>query len=164
MTPATPSLKGRVFDQCRISNQSPGAVRHCFWHRIVIVASLLTAGPTACSLFDSGTEWENSTYKLAWTDTSDNMSLSRKLPGGNTIGRVDATVYAIGANARYVVVKQHPGGDRSKTLYFIVDVQSDTDHADPKDVVEGPLTESQYRDKAAVVELPQFSKTLAWLQ
>ena len=26
MTPATPSLKGRVFDQCRISNQSPCSV------------------------------------------------------------------------------------------------------------------------------------------
>lgn len=141
-----------------------GTIRCGFRRRIVIVAFLLTAVVTACSLFGSGTEWENGTYKLAWIDTSDNMSLSRKLPGGNAIGRVDATVYAIGADARHIVVKQHPGGDRSKTLYFIVDVQSDTDHADPKDVVVGPLTESQYRDKAAVVELPQFSKTLAWLQ
>jgi hypothetical protein len=119
---------------------------------------------SSCGLFDSGVEWRGGAYALVWIDTAENLSVCRKLAGGNWIGRVDSTVFAVGWDGRYLVAKQHPDNDRSKTNYFIVDAGNDTDYADPGKVVVGPLSTAEFQRKSAELHLPAFSKVLKSLQ
>jgi hypothetical protein len=68
---------------------------------------------------------------------------------------------AVGANDKYVVAKQHPGGDKSVTNYFFISVKEDSLL---KTAVVGPLTEEDFAKKRAELELPRFTKVLASLQ
>jgi hypothetical protein len=126
---------------------------------------LATAGCLgSCSLFDSGVEWRGGPYELSWIDVSESMAVCRGLGGGSCIGRIDSTVFAVGWDGRYLVAQQHPGNDRSKTQYFILDANGDTDLADPGKVVIGPLTASEFARRSSDLHLPGFSKVLASLQ
>lgn len=128
-------------------------------------AACMTAGlVSSCGLFDSGVEWRGGPYALVWIDTAENLSVCRKLAGGNWIGRVDGTVFAVGWDGRYLVAKQHPDNDRSKTNYFVVDARNDTDHADPGKVVAGPLSAAAFQRKSVELHLPAFSKVMKALQ
>lgn len=127
-------------------------------------AAALLACLSSCSLVDSGVEWRGGPYVLVWADTEADTSLSRDLGGGAWIGRVDATVFAVGRNDKFVVAKQHPAGDRNRTDYFIVDALRDSDMADPSDVVLGPLSKEEYDRKAVELTLPEFSKVLRSLE
>lgn len=130
----------------------------------LLIALGLAASVTSCSLFDSGIEWRAGPYALLWIDTADNISLCRDLGNGSCIGRVDAMVFAVGWNGRYVVAKQHPAGDRSKTDYFIIDSLRDSDLANLSDVVLGPLSKDEYSKKAVELKLPDFTKVLQSLE
>ena len=125
---------------------------------------VLCASLYGCGLFDSGTEWKAGRYELTWIDTPENISIYRTLPDGHLIGRINATVYSVGWNGRYLVAKQHPAGDKTMLNYFILDVEADSDYAEPQSVVLGPLTESQFRAKSAQLHLPAFSKELESLR
>ncbi len=127
---------------------------------ILMAARLLIS----CSLFDSGVEWRGGPYALVWIDTAENTSIGRDLGDGSSIGRVDRTVFAAGWDGRYLVAKQHPNNDRSKTNYFIIDSRNDTDLTDPTLVVTGPLTEPEFQQKSIDLRLPKFSKVLTSLQ
>jgi hypothetical protein len=126
-----------------------------------IAVSVALAG---CGFFDSGVEWKGGPYALIWIDTADNISITRELGRGDHIGRIDATVFAVGWNGRYLVAKQHPSGDRTKVNYFVIDATADSDNADPQKVVLGPLNESEFAKKSAQLNLPRFSKVLESLQ
>lgn len=132
-------------------------------YRLLIVLCF-SASVTSCSLFDSGTAWRGGSYALTWIDTADNLSLCRDLGKGACIGRVDATVFAVGWNGRYAVAKQHPAGDRSKTDYFIVDSLRDSDLEDPSKAVVGPLSKDEYRKMAVELKLPDFTKVFESLE
>lgn len=123
-----------------------------------------TIALSSCSLFDSGVEWRGGPYALLWIDTPDNISLSRDLGNGSWNDRVDRTVFAVGWNGRYAVVKQHPDGDKSKTNYFIVDPERDAPDFGPEKSVSGPLTAAEYNAKVKEMNLPPFSKILASLE
>jgi hypothetical protein len=130
---------------------------------------LLTAVPLSvvlagCGLFDSGVEWQGGHYVLLWIDTPENISVSRELGDGNYIGRIDATVYALGWDGRYLVAKQHPKGDKKKVNYFIIDGATDSDYAEPQKVVVGLLTEAEYLVRSSRLKLPKFSKVLESLE
>jgi hypothetical protein len=127
---------------------------------ILAMAGILSS----CGLFDSGIEWRGGPYALLWIDTSENVSICRELADDNWIGRVDSTVFAVGWDGRYLVAKQHPDGDRSKTNYFIVDSRNDTPYVDPTKVVTGPLTALEFQRKTIEMKLPKFSKVLKSLQ
>jgi hypothetical protein len=66
------------------------------------------------------------------------MSVDYDLEDGGAIGRVPATVFAVGWDGRYLVAKQHPYDainkseivDRSVTNYYIIDSSKDSKFAD----------------------------------
>jgi hypothetical protein len=130
----------------------------------LLIALAFSASVTSCSLFDSGIEWRGGPYALLWIDTADNISLCRDLGNGSWIGRVDAMVFSVGWNGRYVVAKQHPAGDRSKTYYFIVDSLRDSDLANQSNVILGPLSKDEYGKKVVELKLPEFTKVLESLE
>jgi len=124
---------------------------------ITATLCLLLAG---CGLFDSGVVWRGGPYILGWIDLPDEVTLSYDLGKGASVGRIEARVFAVGWDGRYLVAKQHPSGDRTITNFFIIDSKEDGTYASPKKVVIGPLSEAEFEKKAAELSLPEFSKVL----
>jgi len=79
-------------------------------------------------------------------------------------GLVDYTIYAVGSDARHIVVKQHPRGDKSITNYYIVDVNSSEIPLHPEMAITGPLTQAQFDESARKTSLPKFTSVLKTLQ
>jgi len=107
---------------------------------------------------------ESGPYALTWIDLPNEVTLSYDLGKGAWSVRVEPRVFAVGSNERYVVAKQHPGGDKNITNYFIIDVRMDSPKADSKNAVIGPLTEREFGEKSAELDLPPFAKVLESLQ
>jgi hypothetical protein len=124
---------------------------------------LLLALSSSC-LFDSSVPWQKGPYALSWIDDPDDVELTYDLGKGSRIGRVEATVFAVGADERYVVAKQHPRGNKSITNYFIIQVGKDSANANPKDVVIGPLAEDAFKRMAVELQLPAFTTVLQSLE
>src|SRR5471032_2127359 len=89
---------------------------------IPIVAGLLAALAFAgCDRGWPDVYWRSGAYKLIAIDTRSQMSLAHD---SVTSSIVPATIFAIGANNEFIVIKQHPYANfafnRSLTNYFVV--------------------------------------------
>lgn len=91
------------------------------------------------------------------------MGLSVDLHNGGALGLVGPTVFALGANDKYIVVRQHPATnqfgefDRSVTNYFIV-ARLFGSALKKEQGVRGPLTKPQFEQFAKTEALPAFTK------
>ena len=125
-----------------------------------VLAALLHL-PTGCGLIDSGVVWRQGAYALIWIDDPKHVSLTLDARNGGRIGRISPQVFAVGANERFIVAKQHPDGDKAITNYFIIDITQDSVS---KPAILGPLTEADYALKSSDMTLPTFTKVLESLQ
>jgi len=132
--------------------------------RYLICFPLLGLLLTGCGLFDSGVEWRGGPYVLMWIDIPQDVYLSRDLGNGSWSPRIEARVFAVGWDGRYLVAQQHPGGDKKTTNYYVIDSRKDADNADGKKALIGPLTKAEFAKKAAELRLPGFTKVLASLK
>ena len=129
-----------------------------------MLACMVIGSLSGCGMFDSGVEWSDGPYELLWIDVSEQTSLNYDLGGDRgSLGLVDWTVYAVGSNDRYIVVKQHPNSNKAVTNYFIVD-KSEIVPTDPGRAVFGPLTQAEFNAKASSIQLPKFTKVLRSLE
>jgi len=118
-----------------------------------------------CSKFSLDAHWRSGKYVLIAVDTRGQMSLAIDDQNGMSSALVGPTVFSIGADDRYIVVKQHPskdafgGLDRSVTNYFIVDRAVSSGPADGQKAVRGPLGEEEFKTLSATLSLPAFTKT-----
>jgi hypothetical protein len=128
---------------------------------LAISYALLISG---CGLFDSGEEWRSGPYALIWIDLRNEVTLSYDMGQGVWGTLIEPQVFAVGADKKYVVAKQHPNGRKDRTNYFIVEMQVGQSWAVIEDAVVGPLSEQSYREKAAALKLPPFTKVLEPLQ
>ena len=129
-----------------------------------MLAYMVIGSLSGCGLFDSGVEWRDGPYELLWIDVSEQTSLNYDLDrDGGSLGLVDWTVFAVGSNDRYIVVKQHPQGNKAMTNYFIVD-KSEVVPTDPIRAVLGPLTQAEFSTQTRSLHLPKFSKVLSSLE
>jgi hypothetical protein len=119
---------------------------------------------SACGLFDYGIEWRSGPYGLVWVDLPSEVSLSYDMGSGSWATIVEPCVFAVGANQEYIVAKQHPGGNKSITNYFIVNIRAGAPKADWKEGVIGPLAEKDFEERSATMKLPAFTKTLESLR
>jgi len=127
----------------------------------LLVLFLAVAG---CGLWDSGVEWRGGRYILVWIDDPTTPRLNYDLGEGSSIGRIGEAVFSVGWDGRYVVAKQHPGGNKNVTNYFFIDSSKDQAHLDPHVAVVGPLSEAEFASKARELGLPLFAKTLESLR
>lgn len=132
--------------------------------RYWIFQFLILALLTSCSLFDSAILWRGGPYALMWIDIPDNVTLSYDAGKGSWPERIEARVFAVGWDGRYLVAKQHPRGDKNITNYFIINSENDSPSAEPKKVVFGPFTEEEFQKKSAELKLPAFTKFLDGLK
>jgi hypothetical protein len=134
--------------------------------RLVLVA--LVVALVGCDLLVQD-EWHSGDYVLTAVDGRGDMSLYVDQGKGDLAGLVDSTVFALGADRRYIVVKQHPAKDqfgafdRSVTNYFVVTRLPGT-IAVKETGVHGPMTKEQFEQLAATLHLPPFTKTLSDLE
>lgn len=97
------------------------------------------------------------------------MMLGVDLHNGGSIGIVGPTVFALGADDHYIVVKQHPAKDsfgnfdQTVTHYFIV-TRISGNAAEKEKGVRGPLSKDEFARLAVSKSLPRFTKTFRDLE
>lgn len=130
-----------------------------FWIPFVMILLLVS-----CS--GLGKEHVIGNYYLTKIDYVDEeLDLSYRLESGSFIGVVEPTVFAIGNNDEFIIVKQHPrefGKDIDKTVvnYFIVPIKNKS-NIRPEDNKLGPFTREEFLIKRKELQIPadlEFSK------
>ena len=131
--------------------------------RTLFILCFSSALLTSCNEWWIDTCWESDGYRLIAIDTRSQMSLIFEGDGGS--GLIGATIFAVGTDAKHIVLKQHPASDlgassfdRSITNYFIVEKRSGS-FKDREAGVRGPLTKAQFERLVSTLSLPEFSKT-----
>jgi hypothetical protein len=129
---------------------------------------LLSVAFIACSRWSLDTYWESDGYRLIAIDTKSQMSLIFE---EDNITLVGPTIFAVGADERYIVLKQHPAldqhasvFDRSVTNYFIVERTRSQDFRERKRHVKGPMKREEFEILESKLTLPAFTKTFDDLQ
>lgn len=85
-------------------------------------------------------------YSVSTNDTDDDRSLYYNLENGDAIGRVEPCVVAVGWNDKYIIVKRRIRKETT-IFYYILEIDKDSKYANPRDVVIGPLTETEFWEK-----------------
>lgn len=91
--------------------------------------------------------------------------------GVNYGGLIDATVFAVGYNDKYMIVKQHPRTfpnppDKTITNYYILTLKKGMDWRSKNGLI-GPLTLEQFNEKRQELNIPDevtFTKVLKDLE
>jgi hypothetical protein len=137
------------------------------------IAGLLavTIMVAACDRLWPDAYWRQERYVLLAIDVKSQMSLSFDLEKGDAIGLVGPTVFALGFDQRYIVVKQHPAlnqaatsFDRSITNYFVVDRIGSPNPVEREKAVRGPLKKEEFDSLATSLSLPPFTKSFSDLE
>jgi hypothetical protein len=139
--------------------------------RATIHGCLAAALLIGCNGLWLDTYWRSEKYVLLAVDARGQMSLSFDLGNGTAAGLVGPTVFSIGADEKYIVVKQHPSKspfgdsfDRSITHYFVVVRTLSPALAERQKGVRGPFSKEEFDRLATTLSLPRFSKTFDDLQ
>jgi hypothetical protein len=102
-------------------------------------------------------------YHLIAGEDEEQTSVCYDVPGG-CIGRIPATVYAVGANASYVVAARHPQANRSITEFYYVIRSSDTPTVDTSAAVRGPFDAQAFEGIRTQLHLPALTYELPRLK
>jgi len=125
--------------------------------KALLVVSVLAL--VACSKWSIDTEWKSGEFRLIAVDAKSQMTLIHQ---DSPVSLVGPTVFAAGADAKHIVLKQHPAldagatrFDRSITSYFIIGRDKS---------VRGPLKKEEFEALRTSLSLPAFTKVFEDLQ
>jgi len=98
-------------------------------------------------------------YLTAVDYVDEGKDLSYLLESGNFVGVVSSTVFAVGYNEEYIIVKQHPREfpnppDKTITKFFIVPIKNKV-HQSLDENKLGPLTELEFKEKRKELRIPE---------
>lgn len=99
-------------------------------------------------------------YWLITIDTKADLSLSYQLENGDFIGIINGGVFAIGNNAEYIIVKQHPYKfgpepiNKSITNYYIVPIDRNISQYKVEKNLIGPLNEIEFEKQKEKLMIP----------
>jgi hypothetical protein len=131
--------------------------------RIVVVSALCFLG-LSCAIFDSGRPWKDGHYMLLWIDEPKEVTLSYDWGSGSSEPLVPSQVFAVGANGKFIVVKQHPGGTKSIVNFYVIPRRQSENRRTPHPAIYGPMTLTEFTKMTKELGLPGFSKTLTALE
>ena len=111
-------------------------------------------------------------YHLVAVDEMEQMSLCRSLDDGNCSGDglPGETVFAAGANNRFITLARHPRvwpnpADHTKSeYYYLVRTSDEAERGLPPENVKGPFTEQQFKIEKSRLRLPEFSRVFEELK
>jgi len=114
---------------------------------------------TACSKWSFDTQWKSGEFRLIAIDSKSQTSLIHE---DSPVALVGPTIFAVGADDRHIVLKQHPATDqpatsfdRTVTNFFVVG-------RDKR--VRGPLKPEEFDALSVSLSLPTFTKVFEGLQ
>jgi hypothetical protein len=76
-------------------------------------------------------------YRLVAVDVPDDAGVCYEIEEG-CVGRIPATVYAVGFDSKYLVAARHPENDSSRSEYYYLIRALDGEVVDPSVTVRGP--------------------------
>ena len=98
-------------------------------------------------------------YYLVAPDDDIQLSLSYHEPvdGDNYGTFITETIFAVGYNEKYIIVKQHPNNNRTVTNYFILPLIKGFNWRTNNGLI-GPLTLDQFNEKRKQLSIPDSLK------
>lgn len=98
-------------------------------------------------------------YYLIATDAMEDMSLCYKFGSGSYVGVVDQSVFAVGFNSQFLIIKQHPftfpdSINRNKTNYYIITIKNIKSKYKAKESLIGPLNEKEFSKQREILSIP----------
>ncbi len=102
-------------------------------------------------------------YHLIAEDDEEQMAVCYDSSEG-CIGRIPATVYAVGVDASYVVAARHPQANRSITEFYYVIRASDRPTVDTSAAVRGPFDAQAFETARTELHLPALTYELPRLK
>ena len=131
--------------------------------RIALPCLIMLAALAGCGGSDHDQQLSGS-YRLVAIDLRENMIVCRRIAGAYCVGDKlpGPSVFAAGANKRYVTIARHPmaigsASDRRVTEYYYVIRHRDDEALHDGDLI-GPLNEAQFAAAQARLQLPTFSR------
>jgi hypothetical protein len=111
-------------------------------------------------------------YRLLAVDTMEDMILCRAVDDGGSCGGdglPDQTIFAAGADDRYIVLARHPRhwpdpANRAISEFYYVVRAADEATRGPEGHVHGPFDSTQFASEVQRLHLPGFSKVLEELR
>jgi len=131
--------------------------------KIWIIFLLVTFSLFSCSDFAIKKSIVGNYFLIA-TDTEDDLGLCYHEPSDDqnygTI--IDATIFAIGFNDKFIIVKQHPRNfpnppNENITNYYILPIQKGMDWKSKNGLI-GPITLEQFNTKKRELNIPEEVK------
>jgi hypothetical protein len=103
-------------------------------------------------------------YRLVAVDEREQMIVCRSLEGGDCVGDglPGRTVFAAGADERYLVIARHPSVfaeplNRSVTEYYVVERSPDEADLRSRPEVLGPFDQEEFEERVRQLSLPEFT-------
>lgn len=103
-------------------------------------------------------------YRLVAVDGREEMALCRSLEGGDCLGHglPGRTVFAAGADDRYVVIARHPSAfgeplNKAVTEYYVVERSPDEADLRFRPEVLGPFDQAEFDERVSQLSLPEFT-------
>ena len=124
---------------------------------VAILSSCLAL--VACSKWSVDTEWKSGAFRLIAIDAKSQMSLMHE---DSPVSLVGPTVFAVGADERHIVLKQHPATDQAATSFNRAITNFFVVGRDKR--VRGPLKKEEFDALSASLSLPSFTKVFEDLQ
>jgi hypothetical protein len=109
------------------------------------------------SACDSGVQWEDKPYQVIWIDTDYNRKLVYAFEDGDSVGRVQAEVIAVGSNEKYIIAKQRDLKDKTISFFYL-ERSKDSMYGNSNQATQGPFTEQEFEKLKSELNLPEFSK------
>jgi hypothetical protein len=106
-----------------------------------LAASVLLAG---CGLLDSDVRWQDDRFVVLWIDMPSQAHLAYRMQGGGSTHVVEACVFAVASDARYITLKRAAAGEPAGSSYFVVDKAAYSPDAGSHAGVQGPLTKPAF--------------------
>ena len=127
--------------------------------RIPATVLALSTLLSACSLFDSGSNWKSGKFEVIWIDMHSDSHLAYRLDSSTSIGITESCVFAAGANEQYVVVEQRPKNSHT-TAFFVVTKKMFNPSSDNSKAIAGPLSGTELRALRKAVTLPRLESVI----
>ena len=124
-------------------------------YETIIIATCLAA--IALSGCESAPQWTSGNYEVYSMGGQSELEFGVDV-GGGIQGLVNPLVTGVGEDALWIVVKQHPNGDKTKTDYFYLPKRSSDEQKKGFDVAQGPFSETEFKQKTNDLKLPPFSR------
>jgi hypothetical protein len=115
---------------------------------------LLVLVLSAC---DYGVQWEDKPYQVIWIDADYNRTLVYAFEDGESVGRVQAEVIAVGSNEKYIIAKQRDLNDKTISIFYL-ERSKDSMYMNSNQVTQGPFTEQEFEKLKSELNLPEFLK------